>query len=108
MVMRKGDLGRERRTILAMVRIHCSGHHQCDGRGSSEVCDDCCELLDYAFERLDWCKFGADKPVCSKCSVNCYKPEMRERVRAVMRYAGPRMFLRHPVMALRHLFRGKS
>ncbi len=28
---------------------------------------------------------------------------MRERVRAVMRYAGPRMLLCHPILALLHL-----
>ena len=28
---------------------------------------------------------------------------MRERVRQVMRYAGPRMLLRHPILALLHL-----
>jgi hypothetical protein len=28
---------------------------------------------------------------------------MREQMRAVMRYSGPRMILAHPVMALRHV-----
>jgi hypothetical protein len=27
---------------------------------------------------------------------------MRERIRRVMRLAGPRMLLRHPVLAIRH------
>jgi hypothetical protein len=31
---------------------------------------------------------------------------MRERVRAVMRYAGPRMLLRHPILAVLHLLDG--
>jgi hypothetical protein len=31
---------------------------------------------------------------------------MRQRIRAVMRYAGPRMLLRHPGMAIMHLFDG--
>jgi hypothetical protein len=29
---------------------------------------------------------------------------MRERIRKVMRYAGPRMLYTHPVLALFHLF----
>lgn len=29
---------------------------------------------------------------------------MRERVKQVMRYAGPRMMLKHPLLALQHLF----
>ncbi|MDR2525428.1 MAG: nitrous oxide-stimulated promoter family protein, partial [Oscillospiraceae bacterium] len=32
----------------------------------------------------------------------CYRADMREKIRAVMRYAGPRMLLHHPVMAIRH------
>jgi hypothetical protein len=31
---------------------------------------------------------------------------MRERVRVAMRYAGPRMLFRHPIMALLHLIDG--
>ena len=31
---------------------------------------------------------------------------MRARIREVMRYAGPRMLLSHPLMALRHLLDG--
>jgi hypothetical protein len=32
---------------------------------------------------------------------------MREQVRAIMRYAGPRMLLRHPVLALMHVWDGR-
>jgi len=31
---------------------------------------------------------------------------MRERIRAVMRFAGPRMFYRHPIMTLQHMIDG--
>jgi len=41
--------------------------------------------------------------VCNLCQVHCYSEAMRARVREVMRYAGPRMPLRHPWLALRHL-----
>jgi len=30
-----------------------------------------------------------------------HRPPMRERIREAMRYAGPRMLFRHPVLALR-------
>lgn len=39
------------------------------------------------------------------CPVHCYKRDMRERMRQVMRYAGPRMLWVHPVAALRHVWR---
>ena len=36
-------------------------------------------------------------------SVHCYQPQMREQIRQVMRYSGPRMLLYHPVLAIWHL-----
>ena len=39
--------------------------------------------------------------------MHCYKPDMRQKVRQVMRYAGPRMMLRHPILAVRHMLDGK-
>ena len=45
------------------------------------------------------------KPTCRLCPIHCYKREMKERMRQVMRYAGPRMLLYHPLIALRHLWR---
>ena len=45
---------------------------------------------------------GETKLACAKCPIHCYQPEVREKVKAVMRYAGPRMIWRHPILALRH------
>jgi len=92
-------IAREKRTIRAMVRIYCRDHH---GRREA-VCHDCRRLLDYAFARLDRCPFGSGKPTCAECTIHCYAPAMREKAKAVMRYAGPRMLPRHPILALRHL-----
>ena len=90
---------RERRTIAAMIAIYCRDHHPA---AAERPCADCRELLSYAMARLDRCVFGGRKPACAKCPIHCYKPDMRQRVRTVMRYAGPRMLLRHPIMALWH------
>jgi len=51
---------------------------------------------------MENCPFKEGKPVCSACSIHCYKPAMREGIRQVMRYAGPRMLLRHPLLTLAH------
>lgn len=95
---------REKATLLVMLRMYCRAHHEAEVRNSAEgLCTPCQDLWVYALRRLDGCPFGAKKPTCNKCPVHCYKPEMRERVRAAMRYAGPRMLLRHPVLAILHL-----
>lgn len=102
-VERGPRLAREARTVEAMVRIYCRGQH-----GDSEgLCPACRELLVYARRRLERCPFGEGKTTCARCPVHCYRPAMRERVRAVMRYAGPRMVWRHPLLALQHLLDGR-
>lgn len=91
----------EEKTIRAMIAIYCQDHHQTRG----ELCPDCTALLEYAHARLGRCPWGEDKPVCAQCTIHCYRPAMREEVRKVMRYAGPKMLLRHPVLAIDHLLR---
>lgn len=90
---------REKQTIRAMMRLYCRDFH--DNRDT--LCGECTTLLDYAFRRLDSCPFHEKKPTCNHCTVHCYSRSMRERVTAVMRYAGPRMLLRHPLLSLGHL-----
>lgn len=91
---------RELKTIKAMVRLYCRNHHQAETRG---LCTACAELEEYATRRLERCVFGDAKPACSHCVVHCYSTDMREQIRAVMRWAGPRMLLRHPVLAIAHM-----
>lgn len=101
-------LQRELRTIAAMLRIHCADHHRpVPGDADAALCGDCTALLDYATKRLAGCPYGADKPTCTNCRIHCYGPAQRAAVREVMRYAGPRMLLRHPVLALAHVVDGR-
>lgn len=92
-------VAREWKTIQAMIGIYCHSRHG----GGRTLCTGCEELRRYAERRLEKCPFAEEKPTCVKCPVHCYEAAMRERVRQVMRYAGPRMLLRHPVLALLHL-----
>ena len=97
------QLTTERRTIDAMIEIYCHGNHE----AARELCQECAALGAYAQERIDNCPFGEDKPTCVQCPIHCYKPEAREQVRTVMRYAGPRMLVHHPLLAMRHKLRGQ-
>lgn len=90
---------REKKTIDVMVRIYCHDHHKI----SDDLCADCLALQGYAHDRLDTCPFNDEKPACNKCTVHCYSPKMRAQAREVMRYSGPRMLLRHPLLSLLHL-----
>jgi hypothetical protein len=96
-------MAREQRTVEAMIELYCQGQH----RTTAGLCPDCQELSSYARQRLQYCPFQEGKTTCAKCPVHCYKPQMREQIRAVMRYAGPRMLYRHPIMTLQHMFDGR-
>jgi hypothetical protein len=95
-------LAREWETMITMVRIYCRDHHL----SSAGLCAECEQFLAYANLRLERCRFGPEKPTCAKCPVHCYQRERREQVRAIMRYAGPRMLWEHPLMSLRHWLDG--
>jgi hypothetical protein len=96
-------LARERRTVEAMLELYCRGRHRQSG-----LCPDCAALREYALARLEKCKFGEAKPTCANCPVHCYQPEMRAKIKQVMRYSGPRMLYRHPVLAFCHLLDGRK
>ncbi|GIU42559.1 nitrous oxide-stimulated promoter family protein [Shewanella colwelliana] len=96
-----GKLLREFKTISAMVHIYCKAH--CDAKGDIAQCQACSDFLDYAHKRLDRCPYGQQKPTCNKCPVHCYKPELKAKAREIMVFAGPRMLLPHPIMAIQHL-----
>jgi len=92
----------EKLTVEQMIRMYCRGrhHHQ------EALCGSCQQLLQYAHTRLNHCRFGEQKSTCGACPIHCYKPAMREEIRTVMRYAGPRMLLRHPADFIRHAIHG--
>ena len=95
----------EKEMVSQMIAVYCKGKH---GTKRGELCPDCAALTEYARQRAEKCPFMETKTFCSNCKVHCYKPEMREKIRAVMRYSGPRMIFYHPVMAVRHVMETKK
>lgn len=95
---------RELKTIDAMLRMYCRAHEH---QPRAPLCASCNELGEYASRRLERCVFGDAKPTCTNCLVHCYSTGMRERVRIVMCWAGPRMLLRHPILGVLHIIDGR-
>jgi hypothetical protein len=94
---------REAKTVAAMIDISCTKLH---GTPTGKRCGRCAGLLDYALLRLARCPFQEGKTSCGGCRIHCYKPDMRDLAREAMRSAGPRMPLRHPLLALWHFLDG--
>ena len=100
--------------MFSVVSPAVEAHHQADHfqfllpLPFSGLCPGCEALYGYAAGRIARCPHMETKTFCSACKTHCYRPEMREQIRAVMRYAGPRMLFHHPVAAVKHLLVGRA
>jgi predicted amidophosphoribosyltransferase len=92
----------ERKTVELMITRFCRDHHSL---GEEGLCPECRKLLTYTEARLEKCPLLPDKPICARCPIHCYAPQMREQIRTVMRYSGPRMLSSHPILTLQYLLR---
>ncbi len=99
---------KEQYVVEEMIRLYCRKNHSHKGRSKGELCLECRELADYAKARSQRCPFMETKTFCANCKVHCYQPQMREKIRQVMRFSGPRMLLYHPVLAMWHLICSKK
>lgn len=93
----------EKQMVSQMITLYCRRTHRTRGA----LCPDCAALNQYACARSDRCPFMETKTFCSNCRVHCYKPDMREKIRIVMRFSGPRMIFYRPVVAIRHVVETK-
>lgn len=114
-----GKRAREAQMVSQMIALWCRGHH---GRGrvgeqtaggdaparvklgfrAITLCPECAELREYAVARIERCPHMGTKTFCSACPSHCYRPAMREKIREVMRWSGPRMIRYRPITAIRH------
>ena len=95
----KNKREQEKHIVTLMIHLYCKSTHNTQ----KGLCPECEELNLYAIKRIEKCPFMETKSFCSNCHVHCYTPEMRKRIREVMRFSGPRMIFHHPIMTIRHL-----
>jgi len=82
----------DKELVFRMISIYCKNKHKTQLR----LCNECEDLYNYAIKRLANCPFTETKTFCSSCPVHCYSPEMREKIRQVMRFSGPRLIFYSP------------
>ena len=90
--------------VSQMIKLYCHKNHT--NQNGKELCDECQELIEYACERSEKCRFMKNKTFCSNCRIQCYSPEMKKRIQKVMRYSGPRIIIYHTLLCLRHVITG--
>ena len=93
----------ELKTVRCMIEIYCRGNHNTK---KGELCQECQDVMTYAESRVQHCPHMTHKTFCAMCKTHCYAPTYREKVRQIMRYSGPRMLWRSPIMTIRHLLLG--
>lgn len=94
---------REKHIVSQMITLYC----RCNHHTKNTLCDECNQLKNYAMIRSDRCPFMETKTFCSNCKIHCYKPQMREKIKKIMRFSGSRMIFHHPIMAISHLIETK-
>ncbi len=92
-----------RKTLSVMIGMYCNAHHSSRPKEEKGLCAECSSVYQYALGRLDRCPFGAGKPNCPKCPLQCYSREKQDAMKVIMRYSGPRMGMKHPLLSLYHL-----
>lgn len=93
----------EKQIVTEMIALYCKKKHGT----KNGFCEECTKIKDYAIFRSDRCPFMETKTFCSNCKVHCYKPEMREKIREIMRFSGPRIIFTHPYLAMKHVIQTK-
>ena len=93
---------KEKKIVSLMISVYCKNKHH-----RKQLCEECQALQEYAMLRSNKCPFMENKTFCSNCKVHCYKADMREQIREVMRFSGPRMIFYHPILAIRHVIESR-
>lgn len=96
----KPCIAREKATVEMMIRFYCRHNEK-----NKSLCPSCQELLQYAIDRLEHCPFGEKKGTCRKCTIHCYKKDMRKKIQQVMRFSGPWMLFYAPLATLKHFYK---
>lgn len=90
--------------VSKMIKLYCKRKH----KTQNGLCEECQELQSYVKQRLQNCPHGDNKPFCSNCEIHCYKPEMKEKIKKVMKFTGPRMIFYNPKLVIKHIKSSKK
>ena len=89
---------REKKVISEMVKLYCRKNHK-----KRELCDECKDVLNYSLNRIDNCKYMDTKTFCSNCKKPFYSPKMKEKIKQIMKFSGPRILFHHPLLVISHM-----
>ena len=103
------------RILALFTSIYCKSQHPAEQKpllgmplslgnlARYHCCDHCQDFLRYAIERRLKCPL-VEKPTCKHCTLHCYRPGHREKVREIMRFSGKALIRRGRLDLLWHYF----
>ena len=97
---KKAKIKHDEAVVRFMIGIYCNRQHHTKKR---QLCPECEALAVYTVQRTEHCPRTEEKTFCSSCPIHCYKPEMRAKIKAVMKFSGPRMMLYGPSLCFKHI-----
>lgn len=89
---------KEQEIVEKMIRIYCRKKHK-----SIELYEECQKLSDYTKQRTQHCPFIEVKTFCASCKVHCYKPQMRDKIKEVMKFSGKYLIFYYPKEVFLHI-----
>ena len=99
----KNNIPKEKKNIRKTFGVYCKNHH---GGRNGKLCPSCTALLATVFTKMDRCPYGITKPICDRCDRPCFGTKATQEFLAIMSSAQRGMFLRHPIMTIRHKIAG--
>lgn len=112
----------EKKVFLLMTAIYCEDKVACSKKSINKYCfdgeidefissrprlwkyklnDEYYELVMKAFRHIERCPHSFYKTFCHQCPTTCYKASDLEQIEPIMKYAGRKIMMKHPLIGLR-------
>lgn len=98
MITKNSNKDNNKKVVSKMIDMYCKGHNH----SVVTPCGECQDLKDYVYGKIEACPFVEKKIFCSSCKIHCYNTEMKNNIKDVMRYSGPRIVFYHPILCIKH------
>jgi len=86
-MLKEKRIKKDAKILKKFVSVYCNKNHADREKNESGYCDECFEVLNYALKRDEKCPLDP-KPKCKDCKIHCYKPEMRQKIKEIMKFSG--------------------
>ena len=99
----KNNIPKEKKNMQKAFGLYCNSHH---GSSDGKLCPKCTALLATVMNKINRCQYGITKPICDRCDNLCFGAKQNKDFLTIMQASQKGMFLKHPIMAIKHKLAG--